>query len=325
MSSPPPRNSICWTAEPVGCARLGVGIALAFGCLLGVARAEGGCPEYATPPRKLGGVPAVLPELSGMAASRRHPGVLWAHNDSGNDAEVFAVRETGEVLATLRLAPTTVVDPEDIAVGPCRTERRAPSCIFLADIGDNLQRRRRVRLLEIDEPAALRDQTTEVRALPFVYADGAHDAEVLLIHPTTGATWIVTKLLSSLGGLYRLDDLGLGRVGRAVYRRTLEAPAGFGGLTTGGDVHPDAARVLLRTYNRVWEYRGDPAASIETILAGIPVEVPTARQPQGEAVTYLPDGRSYLLGSEKVGTPFYRVDCRTPAAPAPPESPPAAP
>jgi hypothetical protein len=108
MSSPPPRNSICWTAEPVGCARLGVGIALAFGCLLGVARAEGGCPEYATPPRKLGGVPAVLPELSGMAASRRHPGVLWAHNDSGNDAEVFAVRETGEVLATLRLAMSRI-------------------------------------------------------------------------------------------------------------------------------------------------------------------------------------------------------------------------
>jgi hypothetical protein len=179
--------------------------------------------------------------------------------------------------------------------------------------------RQQVRLLQI------RKDHGKGAALPFVYADGAHDAEVLLIHPTTGATWIVTKLLSSLGGLYRLDDLGLGRVGRAVYRRTLEAPAGFGGLTTGGDVHPDAARVLLRTYNRVWEYRGDPAASIETILAGIPVEVPTARQPQGEAVAYLADGRSYLLGSEKVGTPFYRVDCRTPAAPAPPESPPAAP
>jgi hypothetical protein len=305
----------------MGGGRRVAGVALAVGCLLGVARADAPCPEYANPPRKLGAVPAKLSELSGLAASRRHPGVFWAHNDSGNDAEIFAIRETGQVVATLTLAPTTVIDPEDIAVGPCRSERPAPSCVFLADIGDNLQRRRRVRLLEIDEPAALRDGAAAARPLPFVYADGAHDAEVLLIHPVTGEAWVVTKALASLGGLYRVDDLGAGRVGRAVYRRTLEAPAGFGGLTTGGDMHPSGARVLVRTYNRVWEFRGDASDGIDALFARVPVEAPTARQPQGEAVTYLPGGRSYLLGSEKVGTPFYRVDCRTPGPDAAPATP----
>src|SRR5688500_12085038 len=32
-----------------------------------------------------------LTEVSGVAASRTQDGLLWAHNDSGGDAEVFAV------------------------------------------------------------------------------------------------------------------------------------------------------------------------------------------------------------------------------------------
>ena len=31
-------------------------------------------------------------EASGIAASRRHPGIFWVHNDSGNPPSLFAVR-----------------------------------------------------------------------------------------------------------------------------------------------------------------------------------------------------------------------------------------
>ena len=48
-------------------------------------------------------MPKVLDELSGIAASRRHPGIWWAHNDSNNVGTLYAIDETGTVRATFPL------------------------------------------------------------------------------------------------------------------------------------------------------------------------------------------------------------------------------
>ena len=37
-------------------------------------------------------------EASGIVASRKNPGVLWTHNDSGNDAKIYAISTSGETL-----------------------------------------------------------------------------------------------------------------------------------------------------------------------------------------------------------------------------------
>ena len=50
-------------------------------------------------------------EASGLAVSRRHPGVLWTHNDSGDPARLFAVGADGRTRAVLTLA------------GPCTAGR----------------------------------------------------------------------------------------------------------------------------------------------------------------------------------------------------------
>ena len=38
-------------------------------------------------------------ESSGIAASRRHPGVFWTHNDKGDAARLYAIDGTGKLLA----------------------------------------------------------------------------------------------------------------------------------------------------------------------------------------------------------------------------------
>src|SRR5690606_1795107 len=53
-------------------------------------------------PERLSVLPPELEEASGLAASRRHAGVLWMHNDSGGEPEVFAVDSTGAVLGRVR-------------------------------------------------------------------------------------------------------------------------------------------------------------------------------------------------------------------------------
>src|SRR5437899_499106 len=37
-------------------------------------------------------------EASGIVASRRHPGVFWVHNDSGNPPALYAVRRDGRLV-----------------------------------------------------------------------------------------------------------------------------------------------------------------------------------------------------------------------------------
>src|SRR5512134_250324 len=75
---------------------------------------------------------ANLPEASGVAASRRTPGVLWSHNDSGEPGLV-AVATDGTTRGRVYVAGASAGDWEDIEVGPCPQG----SCVYIGDIGDN--------------------------------------------------------------------------------------------------------------------------------------------------------------------------------------------
>src|SRR5215207_1575918 len=85
---------------------------------LPAAPAGGVCDGFGSP--EVAGTVAnpVLVEISGVAASRAHPGVLWTHNDSGGAPEVYAVAQDGADLGTYAVDGARATDWEDIAVGP---------------------------------------------------------------------------------------------------------------------------------------------------------------------------------------------------------------
>ncbi|NOJ93966.1 hypothetical protein HMI51_13635 [Corallococcus coralloides] len=259
--------------------------------------------------RQTGAVPRQVPELSGLAASQRHPGIFWGHNDSNNAFELFALDETGAVKATLSLTGADPRDIEDIAVGPCAPGGNE-SCIFLADTGDNFERRKEVRLFRLPEPASVTNASLPVEALPFTYEDGAHDAESLIVDSRSGQVGILTKTRASLGDLYAVEGLKPGATGKARKLGTLRVPDDVDRLSTAAALHPSGERLLVRTYTRVWELRRPDAKRLADFVQAQVVEVPGASQAQSEAVTFLQDGRGYLLGSEFAGEPLVRVDCR---------------
>ncbi len=269
------------------------------------------CARYDPRARLTGRVPAVLRELSGFAASRRHPGIFWAHNDSGNVSALYALRADGTIVTTVALRGVNLRDPEDIAVGPCAAGSEL-SCIYLGDIGDNGARRQSVQVLKVAEPERLDDAPLVPAILPFRYPDGPHDAEALAVDPATARVFVITKTLFSLGDVYRIDGLGSREGGTAVRIRTLRAPREFDSTTTGADAHPSGTRLLLRTYTRAWELRSPGARSFEDVLDVEPVAVPEQSQPQGEAISYTADGRGYLLGGEGAGSPLFLVTCAGP-------------
>ncbi|RKH42290.1 hypothetical protein [Corallococcus llansteffanensis] len=267
-----------------------------------------GCLLY-TDGKKTGAVPKQVPELSGLAASQRHPGIFWGHNDSNNAFELFALDETGAVKATLTLTGADPRDIEDVAVGPCAPGEKA-TCVFLADTGDNFERRKEVRLFRFAEPATVANATLPVEALPFTYVDGPHDAESLILDARSGRIAVLTKTRASLGDLYEVEGLKPGGTGKATKLGTLRVPEDVDRLSTGAALHPSGERLLVRTYTRVWEVRRKDAKRLEDLIQGQVVEVPGASQAQAEAITFLQDGRGYLLGSEFTGEPLVRVDCR---------------
>lgn len=267
----------------------------------------GTCARYADAPIQTGRTPLATPELSGFAVSHRHPNIYWAHEDSGHAAALYAMRETGTIVARFPLPGVDASDPEDIAAGPCGPEDRRP-CLYLADTGDNLRGRRHVRIFRIREPDTLRGAPLAAEKIPFTYPDGAHDAEAVLVDPRTAELYVVTKTITSLGVVYHLERTA-GGAWTAVRVVSLAVADGFDGLTTGASVHPSGERVLLRTYRGVWELRRPGARDLLEVLRTPAEPEPAPSQPQGEAVSYTADGTGYLLGSEGAGSPIFRIDC----------------
>jgi len=261
-----------------------------------------------------------LREISGIAESRRRPGLYWVHNDSGDRARVFAIDAEGRTRAEIALEGAAAVDLEDIAVGPCG----ASTCVFVGDVGDNARRRSDCAVLRFDEavldglggdPTVPLEASVAPAVLPVRYPDGPHDAEALVVDPATGRFTIITKESTGPASVFAqpvgVEDGGvllLERVG------TMTLPGEGVSLVTAADWHPCAPRVIVRTYERVWEFVGRDGDGIGTILGGVPTALPSPRETQGESLAWNVDGRGYLTVSEGRQQPLRVARCVTEAS-----------
>lgn len=244
-----------------------------------------------------------ISEASGLAVSRQHPGIVYTHNDSDGAPTIFAVGSNGRTRATYTVTGAQARDWEGMALGRDGAGRPA---LFLADMGDNLGGAwPYITVYRVPEPRELRDQT--LRATPFrlKYADGARDAESVLIDPRTNRLYIASKMLNS--ALYaapaRLKPTGFN-----VLRKVGDAPA----IATDGAFAPDGRSFVIRTYGAAHIYAmtagGRPGKRLDAITL--------PDQEQGESIAYTLDGRSLLAGSEGVRQPMWRVPVPDDARPS---------
>lgn len=250
---------------------------------------------------------AEVSEVSGLAASRQHPGVLWVHNDSGGGARVFAIDTNGILRGSYDLTDAFAWDYEDIAVDDTH--------IYVADIGDNDRIRAYVTVYRVSEPTVALDQPPViiqldgVETLEFEYPDGAHDAETLIVDPESGDLLIVTK-----------EEVGEAVVFRAAApysvasRIPLTAVTTLseggvaqpgGGRISGGDASPDGGAILLRTNSSVFWYQRPLGSPLWEALLFPACSLPTMEEPNGEAIGFDHDGSGYLTLSEGANQPIY--------------------
>lgn len=253
-----------------------------------------------------------LVELSGLAASRAHPGVVWAHNDSGDTARLFAVDTSGRDLGTYTVSGARAVDWEDIAVGP--GEAPGTSALYIADIGDNRSERvDGVTIYRVPEPDAAPDGTggslSGTAAVTLVSPRGPDDAEALLVDPATGDLVIITKSLAGESHVLTADapvwttapadaPMVMVDAGTIHVQADFGLPGLPGSMVTAADVAPDGSFILVRTYQYILAFPRGVDQTLVQALLGTPCFAPAPLEPQGEALAISASGDAYLTASE---------------------------
>jgi hypothetical protein len=231
-----------------------------------------------------------LPEASGVALSRRTPGRLWAHNDSGN--VLVALDTRGTVTGRVTVSGMKVQDWEAVTVGACP----AGSCIYIADIGDNAAKRDRITIYRLAEPST-ESSVSVTDTFHATYPDGARDAETLLITPD-GTLFIVTKGETDAVALYRFpSDLRPGAT-HPLERVGQPRASGKAAQTeriTDGAVSPDGTLVALRTRQGFTLHRAKDLFAGKWTDAGR-VDLKSVGETQGEGIALGADGAVYLTG-----------------------------
>lgn len=257
-----------------------------------------------------------ITESSGLAASRCQDNILWTHNDSGDDAYIFALGLNGDVLGTWRVAGAENVDWEDIAA----YKDKAGKCwLYIGEIGDNKARRPVHLVYRVAEPTvtpAAADSnrkepllTVNADQIRYTYPDFDQDAETLLIHPQLGSIYIVTKRVSGPAGVYRVKpDFGSVETQKAESVGQLSVPAIPNGFVTGGDISPDGKHLIICDYSGAYEFDLPAgAASFDQIWSQAPIAVELGPRKVGEAICYSVDGNSIFATSERKDSPVIEV------------------
>ena len=244
-----------------------------------------------------------IPEASGLAISRRTPGIIWSHNDSGHATELFALDAvTGALRGRVRV-PVRTRDWEAISAGRCP----AGNCLYIADIGDNGLARKRVEIYRVPEPSPGDAETSRPEAFSAAYSDGRHNAEAFF---TVGDDlFIVTR--DRTGGLYRSkapvrggEELTFERIGQFLLEAVTDAGAS-----------PDEASIVVRTSQTAIVYRTADVLRGGTIPYGLRIPIGHLREPQGEGVALDEKGTLYLASEGSLFNSagrFIRLQCTLP-------------
>lgn len=260
-----------------------------------------------------------LPEVSGMAASRAHPGNYWVENDSGNPPAIYAVTPGGSLRATLSIDGVPNIDWEDLA----SFDRDGHHYILIADTGDNGGIRKTLALHVVEEPAMLHDgHARPAWSIRFRWPDGARDCEAVAVDVRSDSILLVSKkhvpaelfrlpLHPATQDVLTAQFLGhLSGIEQPSAEEIELAPhyAKYLAQVTAADIAPDGHHLAVLTYSRIYVYRRTAGENWAQSVAQAPEPLSFGWLPQAEALAYAPDGRSLYVSGEHLPAPIMQVD-----------------
>lgn len=236
-------------------------------------------------------------ESSGLTASRRQPGILWTHNDSGDQARLFALGTRGEHRGICSIPQASAVDWEDM----CAITYRNRNCLLIADTGDNAKNRTRYQFYVVAEPSLEATQTPVLTRLDFQYEDGPHDCEAVAFDPIDHSVLLVTKELNLASSVYRVSWPQQPTSAVAVAKRIGQVPIP---MVTGLDISTRGDRILVGTYAHALLYGRAPGKSWSEAFNEQPTRIEPPSRRQGESICFSPDATKIYLTSERLPAPL---------------------
>jgi hypothetical protein len=255
-----------------------------------------------------------IKESSGLAASLCQKGVLWTLNDSGGGPFIFAIDETGKQLGTWRVPGVENLDWEAIDV----FQKDGKCSVLIGEIGNSKDgSRKEHRIYSIAEPSVDNDSaasslkeplsSSAATALVFSYPDGQYDSEAMMVHPTSGNIYIVTKERKGPAAVYRLTPSAAPKI-VAEKIGEIKLPAVPEGMITGGAISSDGTRVAITDYFAAYEFAMPAGGTdFEAVWKQQPTPVEVGIRKQGESLAYSADGQALLATSEGVGEPVMKA------------------
>ena len=238
----------------------------------------------------LGGT--TIDESSGLAASRRFPGVLWTHNDSkatpDNRIVGVDVNNGCARVATIRVTGAVNRDWEDIAI------RYTPSgndVLYVANVGSAGGAK---YIAKVAEPRSLGLTTQPATVYPLTYQGGqSYNAETVMVRPSDGRLFVATKESPSVNGLWRAPAT------LSTDRNVFTKVAGnLPGNIGSGDWDPTGGYYMLASVNA--------PAYVYVYDAATHTLVDTWSKPHGgESLTWRPNGAGIYFGHEGSSSDVY--------------------
>ncbi|MBB6049614.1 hypothetical protein [Armatimonas rosea] len=245
-----------------------------------------------------------LSELSGLAASRRYPGIFWGHNDSGDSSRFFALRADGSVVAEIEVRDAKNHDWEDIALDG--------KTLYIADMGNNDNKRDNLCVYKLDEPNPSRgDQKVDATKLRVAYPDQSEfppkkeawrfDCEAAFVF--RGKLHVLTKQRAAGMRFLPLDNTTLYRLDQEDTEKVnvltkLDSRTQLGGWVTAADLSPDGKTLAVLTHlvASVWLF--DVRGATDKLLTKPLQRILLDDAKQCEALCFS-DNQTLLLGNEQ--------------------------
>lgn len=255
-----------------------------------------------------------IDESSGVVASKTNNGIFWTNNDSGNPPLIYAFDALGKHRGVWRIKGAENIDWEDMAIAFDSNANK--NFLYIGDIGDNDEKRESITVYRVTEPIIKPEdagakkssplETEKADAIRLQYPDGKHNAETLLVHPTTNNIYIVTKTEKGFAAVYKISNPSIDSINKLVKVSDLSVPSMVKGLLTGGAISPDGRRVILCDYFAAFEFTLT-SNNFDDIWKQKPLAVNLGQRKQGESICYSIDGKTIYATSEKTPTPLIEV------------------